>query len=66
MMDKIAVIGGSKKFCDFLSLTKANIDFDVTIEKAINEKSYSALIMLPFYEKGEATEQNKKHPYRVL
>ena len=55
MMDKIAVIGGSKKFCDFLSLTKANIDFDVTIEKAINEKSYSALIMLPFYEKGEET-----------
>ncbi len=54
-MSKIAVIGGSNKFRDFLKLTGANIEFAKSASEAVNDYNFEGLILLPDYENGEET-----------
>lgn len=54
-MNKIAIIGGSEKFHEFLELTTANLNFSVSASDAIRDNTFSGIILLPDYSSGEET-----------
>lgn len=52
-MGKIAVVGGSSLFHDFLKLSGADVEFVSSAGKAVNNLSFDGLILLPDYESGK-------------
>ncbi len=50
-MQKIALIGGTKAFRRFLSLLSDGI-VETTVENAVTDRTFDAMIFLPDYEKG--------------
>ncbi len=51
-MNKIALIGGTKKFRRFLSLITENV-VETTVDNAVADRSFDGMIFLPDYENGK-------------
>lgn len=54
-MEKIAVVGGSKKFREFLTLTGAPVVWVESISQVLRDESFTALLMIPDYDNGQET-----------
>ncbi|MBE5783307.1 MAG: hypothetical protein E7329_08355 [Clostridiales bacterium] len=66
-MDKIALIGGTKKFYEYLLASGGNIVPMNDVSKAIADESLAGMILLPEYEDGkEMVEQMSVEDIEVL
>lgn len=66
-MNKIAVIGGGRKFIEFLKLTGADVVVTASASEAIADDEINALILLPEYDKGcETVKQLSLEDMEVL